>query len=113
MLPYPIEFGTTDLKKLERVFLRALMRNVNNGYTEVSGKMIVAVFRSMDGVNFTPIRGLLLSKNGNYKDFDLGLFARTKFRQYVFMLVGTMDENSEVQHIEFEVDKEYKNEKMR
>lgn len=109
----PIEFGTTDLKKLERVFLRALMRNVNNGYTEVSGKMIVAVFRSMDGVNFTPIRGLLLSKNGNYKDFDLGLFARTKFRQYVFMLVGTMDENSEVQHIEFEVDKEYKNEKMR
>lgn len=107
----PVTFGTTDLKKFERVFLRSVMRNVNN--QSATDKMIVAVFHSLDGVHLEPTRGIKLTTNGNYKDVDLGLMSRVKFRQYIFMLAGTIDEDSEIQYVEFETDKEYGNEKMR
>lgn len=107
----PIEFGIADVKKLERVFLRGILRNVNNA--SLTDKMIVVVFHSLDGVNFAPTIGLQLNQNGSYKDFDMGLFARSKRRSYLFMVAGTMDDDSDVKYVEFETDKEYDSEKMR
>jgi len=104
-LTRPIQFETTDIKKLERIFLRALMYNVNN--------MSVAAYHSIDGVHFTPIKGVTFGAGENYKDFDLGLLARETYRQYLFLLTGTIDEESQIEYIEFEVDKNYNNEKMR
>ncbi len=105
LLTRPIQFESTDIKKLERVFLRALMYNVNG--------LSVAAYHSADGVHFTPIKGVTFGAGGNYKDFDLGLLARETYRQYLFLLTGTIDEESQIEYIEFEVDKNYNNEKMR
>jgi len=108
----PLSFGTLDIKKLERVILRAVMLNVN----ETEGnpdKFELSVFYSDDSVNFRPAIGIRFSKVGNYKDFDLGLMARMKFRHYIFMFTGTVDDDSEIQFAEFEVAQEYNNEKMR
>ena len=107
----PITFGVQDRKKLERVFLRGILRNVNNG--SEADKLIVAAYQSDDEVHFDPARGMRLTQNGNYKDFDMGLFARTKFRSYLFAFAGVVDEDSEFRFVEFETDKEYTNEKMR
>ena len=104
ILTRPLHFGTDDIKKLERVILRALMFNV--------GTMSVAAFHSVDGVYFDPIKGTRFS-NGNYKDFDLGLLARETYRQYIFLLTGTLDEESQVRYTEYEIVKRYDNEKMR
>jgi hypothetical protein len=106
-----IQLGTTDIKKLERVLLRATMYNVNNN--SQSDKAKIAVFHSDDGVNYQPARGFVLNENGNYKDYDMGLMAREKYRNYLFVLIGTINEQSEIQYLELETDKEYNNEKMR
>lgn len=105
LLTRPIQFQSADIKKLERIFLRALMYNASN--------INVAAYHSMDGVTFDPIRGFVFGTGGNYKDFDLGLMARETYRQYLFLLTGTIDEESQIEYIEFEVDKNYNNEKMR
>lgn len=105
LLTRPLQFQSTDTKKLERIFLRALMYNAQ-------GVQIVA-YHSMDGVNFSPIKGFTFGSGGNYKDFDLGLLARETFRQYLFLLTGEVDEKSEVDYIDCEVRLNYNNEKMR
>ena len=107
----PIGFGTPDRKKLERALLRCELHNVNNG--SVSDKAIIAMYHGNDAVNFEPARGLKLNQNGNYRDYDMGLFAREKFRGYLFVFAGTIDEASEIRYLEIETDKEYDNEKMR
>lgn len=107
----PLRFGTEDLKKLERVIMRSLLFNVNNN--SETDKAMPVVHHSLDGIGFITTRGFRLWKNGNYKDFDMGLFARTKFREYLFTFFGTVDEESEIRYVEFEIDKEYGNEKMR
>lgn len=101
----PLQFGTTDIKKMERIFLRALMYNAQG--------VSVAAYHSVDGVHFDPIKGFTFGAGGNYKDFDLGLLARETYRQYLFLLTGTMDEESRIEYVEFEVDKSYGDEKMR
>lgn len=101
----PLQFGTTDIKKLERIFLRALMHNAQG--------MSVVGFHSLDGVNFSPIKGFTFGTGENYKDFDLGLLARETYRQYIFLLTGTVDEQSQIQYVEYEIDKDYNNGKMR
>ncbi len=108
----PLSFGTVDIKKLDRVILRAIMYNVNENVANPN-KLELSVFYSDDSVNFRPAIGRRFSKVGNYRDFDLGLMARMKFRYYIVMLTGTVDDNSEIQFAEFEVDQVYNNEKMR
>ena len=59
----PMSFGTTDIKTLNRVWLRALMYNTTS--------MSVAAFNSLDGVNFFPIKGLIFGqRDGNFLDVD-------------------------------------------
>jgi len=105
LLTRPLQFGITDIKKLERIFLRALMYNAEN--------VMVAAYHSMDGVNFSAIKGFAFGSGKNYKDFDFGLLARETYRQYSLMFTGTIDEESQIEYIDIEVDKNYNNEKMR
>lgn len=105
VLTRPIQFETADIKKLDRIFLRGLMYNANN--------MSVAAYHSIDGVNYSPIKGFKFGSGANYKDYDLGMLARETYRQYIFLLTGTIDEESQLEYVEFEVDKNYNNDKMR
>jgi hypothetical protein len=66
----------------------------------------------MDGRAFTMTRGMTRDPE-NYKDVDMGLMARSKFRYFVFSLGGMLNEKSTLQFLEAMVIKEYDNEKMR
>ena len=99
----PLSFGTSDIKTLSRVWLRALMYN-----TRV---MSVAAFHSIDGVNFFPIKGLTFGqRHGNYLDTDLGLLSRSTYKHYMLIINGTVDEETQIRYSEYEVDKRYDNE---
>lgn len=67
---------------------------------------------SNDGVNFKTIRGIFLN-NGSYKDLDMGMFARSKYRQFVFPFAGMVDSSSRIDMLETMIGKEYGNSKMR
>lgn len=101
----PLRFGAYDVKKLHRVMLRALMYNTEEAQ--------VALYHSMDGVNFTPSKGYNFGAGKSYKDLDLGLLARQTYRQYIFVLTGTFDEETELRLLEFEIEKNYNDEKLR
>jgi hypothetical protein len=102
----PLQFGTSDIKQLERVFLRALM------YRPADAQ--IAAYHSLDGVSFAPVKGFGFGNGSdNYKDYDMGLMARETYRYYLFLLTGAFDEQTEIQSVEFEIDKKYNNEKMR
>jgi hypothetical protein len=107
----PLRFETTDKKRMERLFLRASLRNMNNG--DPSGKAEVCLLDSNDGVNFKPVRGFRIIKDGSYKDVYLGMFAREKARYFLFVFSGMVDEGSIVGYLDAEVVKEYGNETMR
>ena len=100
----PMSFGTTDIKTLNRVWLRALMYNTTS--------MSVAAFNSLDGVNFFPIKGLIFGqRDGNFLDVDLGLLSRVTYKSYMLILAGTVDEETQFRYSEYEVDKRYNNDK--
>ena len=103
LISRPLNFGTIDFKKLERMFLRANLIN--------SVDSIILNYYSIDEVNFFALRGIFIG-NGNYKDFDMGLFSRSKYRQFLFAFAGMLDEKSEIKYLETEIRKVYDNEKM-
>jgi hypothetical protein len=106
----PLLFGTEDIKKLERMILRGIIYNLE---TPVEGKHpIVMTHHSDDGVNYMLTRGITL-KPANYKDIDMGLFSRSKYRRFIFTLAGMMDEKSQMSFLETMIEKEYDNTKMR
>jgi hypothetical protein len=105
ILTRPLRFQSEDIKKLERIFMRMVLY----GAQEVK----IVAYHSMDGVNFSPIKGFIFGSGGNYKDFDLGLLARETFRQYLLLITGEVDERSEIDYIDCEVRLNYNDEKMR
>ncbi len=106
----PLLYGTPDIKKLERMILRAILYNVQN---PSEGKFpVIMTHHSNDGINFPATRGLPLPV-GNIKDKDMGLFASSKFRQFMFTIAGVVDEKSQIQFLETMIDTEYNNGKMR
>lgn len=100
----PFNFGTTEIKKLERTILRARLSG--------SESIIAMNHCSNDGVNFVPVQGRTFVA-GNYRDIDLGLMARNKHRQFVYAFSAKLDEDSQISGIDCEVVQEYGNEKMR
>jgi hypothetical protein len=69
-------------------------------------------YYSIDEVNFRILRGIGLNPESR-KDIDMGMFARSKFRQFMLAFAGVVDEKSEIRFIESEIEKEYQNTKMR
>jgi len=104
LITRPLIYGTTDFKKLDRMFLRATMYKVDN--------TIILNYYSIDGINFFVLKGIQINP-GNRKDFDMGLFSRSKYRQFLFSFSGTLDEKSDIEYLETEIVEEYQNTKMR
>lgn len=109
LITRPILFGTSGVKRLERMILRATLISIDNAG---QGRPIILNYFSNDGVNFPILRGIPL-KPGSYKDLDMGLFARSKYKEFIFALAGTLDEQAEIYHLDTEVESEYNNTKMR
>ena len=105
----PFNFGTRDIKKMERIYLRGTLYNLKKFGSK---SPLISLFESDDNVNYKIVKGTLLNE-GNYRDIDSGLLARTKFRWYMFSFAGMVDEETRITSIEAIVDKEYENEKMR
>jgi hypothetical protein len=106
----PLLFGTPDIKRLERMILRASLFNIQN---PAEGKTSFLVnWYSMDEVNFRILRGIALNPSSR-KDIDMGMFTGSKYRQFMLALAGVMDEKSEIRFLETEIEKEYQNTKMR
>ncbi|MFR9165700.1 MAG: hypothetical protein ACLVKO_05565 [Dysgonomonas sp.] len=104
------QLAPNGIKKLERIIMRGVLYNLD---TPIEGeKPVIMVSHSNDNVNYKIIKGLLLNK-GNYKDLDLGLLSRSKYRQFVFCFAGQIDEDSYINCVETMIEKEYNNTKMR
>jgi len=110
MVLRPMFYGTEDIKKLDRIIMRGILYNLD---TPTDGeKPVIMVSYSNDNVNYRIIKGLLPDK-GSYKDLDLGLLSRSKYRQFIFSFAGQIDEGSYINCIETMIEKEYNNTKMR
>jgi hypothetical protein len=110
LITRPLLFGTPDLKRLERMIVRTNLFDIQN---PAAGKQSVLLnYYSIDEVNFRILRGIGLNP-GSRKDIDMGMFARSKFRQFMLAFAGVVDEKSEIKFIETEIEKEYQNTKMR
>jgi hypothetical protein len=105
-----LTFGTPDIKNLERIILRALFVNIQN--VAESKKSVIMAHHSNDGVNFPALRGLA-TEPCNRRDYDMGLFASAKFRQFIFSFAGIVDESSKIHLLDTQIRQEYNNAKMR
>jgi hypothetical protein len=121
LITRPLLFGTPDLKRLERMIVRASLFDIQNPANTGEAELRAGIIRktsvllnyySIDEVNFRILRGIGLNP-GSRKDIDMGMFARSKFRQFMLAFAGVVDEKSEIKFIETEIEKEYQNTKMR
>lgn len=108
----PLSFGTLDIKKLDRVILRAQLHNLDRVNNKDS---VIIVHHSNDNINFEATRGLTIPPpdGQGLRDYDMGLFTRTKYRWYMFAFGAVIDEKSIISFLETNVEKEYDNDKMR
>jgi hypothetical protein len=110
LITRPLLFGTPDIKRLERMIVRANLFNIKNPAT---GKQSVLLnYYSKDELNFRKLRWIALTPSSR-KDIDMGMFSRSKFSQFMLTFAGVVDELSEIKFIETEIEKEYQNTKMR
>jgi hypothetical protein len=106
----PLTFGSEDIKKLDRMILRGIFHNMDNPVTDK--KSLVRISHSIDGVNFPVTRGKLLAP-ANYKDIDMGLMSRSKFRYFMISFGAGIAHGSKITFLESILGPEYDNEKMR
>jgi hypothetical protein len=111
LITRPLRFSTPDFKRMERMILRAMLFNIKNPLQ--SKPSYVLNYFSIDEDNFAILRGIPITPCGGRKDFDMGLFARSTYRQFLFAFAGVIDEKSQIQYLETEIEKEYNNTKMR
>lgn len=100
----PLRFLSNDLKKLERIKLRGVILNSANLY--------VMHHASNDGLEFKTVRGFKNLTTKSWRDIDLGLLATNKHRYFTYEFACTLDDNSQINSIEVEVEKVYNNSKM-
>ena len=109
----PISFGTSDVKFLERMILRGTFYGVGDSRLRGNDmRPVVVTHRSNDGRNFLCSKGFFM-KTGNLRDFDTGLYGRTKFRWYTFSLGMVCAPETVIEYLESEVEKGFENTKMR
>ncbi|GHT33130.1 hypothetical protein FACS189434_06520 [Bacteroidia bacterium] len=106
----PVQFGINEVKSLSRIIIRGRFMGVNNG---VIGAARTMLWGTLDNFRQIFTRGLLLKLNRNYKDLDLGLMARNKFRGYTLGLFGSYGKQTRIFHIDFDVADNWGNDKMR
>lgn len=96
----PLTFGTSDIKNLERIILRGLLVNIQN--ISEGKKSVIMAHYSNDGINFPALRGLT-SNPCNRRNYDMGLFASSKFSQFMFSFAGVVDESSKIQLLDTQI----------
>jgi hypothetical protein len=106
----PLSFGVDDIKQLDRMILRGVFPNMKNPFEE--GKSLLMISRSNDDINFQTERGIILNP-ANYRDIDMGLMARNKFRKFILSFGGKISKESKIVLLDSMIAKEYANEKMR
>lgn len=114
LITRPIYFGIDEVKQLQRGILRGRVYQMNT--LANSNDLFYSLFGSNDGTNHTILRGFRMlntKQDRDYKDFDSGMIARSTYRNYSVAFEATVDERSEISHIDFEVADNYKNDKMR
>lgn len=103
----PIKMQTPDIKRFERVILRAYLSGI-------SGTPATAcIWGSLDDRNFKLLRGMVLTNNTTRKDIDLGLFGKTTYRSYIIGLSMTVGTDSEIEAVEMQIEQEFVDTKMR
>ena len=110
----PLSYGTQDIKMMERMILRGTLYGIDCFVprNDASLQPVVATHRSNDGRNFLCSRGMF-TRTGNLKDFDAGMYGRTKFRFYTFSLGMVCSPETVIEYLESMVAVEYENTKMR
>lgn len=103
----PIKMQTPDMKRFERVVLRAYL-------SAIAGTPATAcIWGSVDDRNFKLLRGMVLQNGTARKDIDFGLFGKTTYRSYVIGLSMTVGTDSEIEAIEMQVEQEFVDTRMR
>jgi hypothetical protein len=112
----PLRFGLEDIKKLDRMILRGVCHDldaISVGTVDITEKNpIIVISHSNDGDNFQTTRGRILNP-ANYRDIDMGLMSRSKFRKFILSFGARISEESKMISLDSMIAKEYVNEKMR
>lgn len=103
----PIKMQTPDMKRFERVILRAYLSGLTGA------PATVCIWGSIDDRNFKLLRGMVLENNSSRKDIDFGLFGKTTYRSYIVGLSMTVNTDTEIEALEMQVEKEFLDTKMR
>ena len=118
MILRPLKFGIDEVKNLLRLIFRGRFINVQFApSTTIPANVLL--FASNDEFNNKLLRGMKLKSpltptgENNYKDFDMGLFAKSKFRNYLPAMRMQLHKDTRIGKIDFEVSDNYKNDKMR
>lgn len=97
------DFGTPDIKNLERTILRGTFHD---------SQITVMQQSTNDGLYYEIKKGRNLNK-GNYRDVDLGLTPKNKHKGFMVAVGMKTTEETKITLLEFIVEGEYTNEKMR
>lgn len=103
----PIKMQTPDMKRFERVIVRAYL-------SAIDGTPATAcIWGSVDDRNFKLLRGMVLQNGTARKDIDFGLFGKTTYRSYVIGISMTVGTDSEIEAVEMQVEQEFVDTRMR
>lgn len=103
----PIKMQTPDMKRFERVIVRAYLSAIDGS------PATACIWGSVDDRNFKLLRGMVLQNGTARKDIDFGLFGKTTYRSYVIGLSMTVGTDSEIEAVEMQVEQEFVDTRMR
>jgi len=89
----PMRYGVDDIKKIERVILRCVLFGLKS--PSDLNRPLALLSYSGDNIYYYPLKGIE-PNDGSYKDIDLGIFSRSKFRQFLFCFAGMVNDNSQI-----------------
>lgn len=99
----PIRLVGTDMKELDRFVLK--------GIVDIATKLFIGCYSSLDEENYRLSRGGIL-RGKKFVDFRLQMMGN-KARVYSFALTGKVNKGTRIDYLEYNVIKQYNDEKLR
>ena len=99
----PIRLVGTDMKELDRFVLK--------GIVDIATKLFIGCYFSLDEENYSLSRGGIL-RGKKFVDFRLQMMGN-KARVYSFALTGKVNKGTRIDYLEYNVIKQYNDEKLR